>query len=77
MSVPKNCVIFIGCNFKSRASLVGLHTKNGKASFQRRGGQRLKPSQRKTWPRATDVGFLIYSQKARMSRMLNRAAGTR
>ena len=23
--VPKNCVIFIGCNFKSRASQVGLH----------------------------------------------------
>ena len=23
--VPKNCVIFIGCNFKSRASEVGLH----------------------------------------------------
>ena len=25
MPVPKNCVIFIGCNFKSRASQVGLH----------------------------------------------------
>ena len=23
--VPKNCVIFIGCNFESRASQVGLH----------------------------------------------------
>ena len=22
---PKNCVIFIGCNFKSRARQVGLH----------------------------------------------------
>ena len=25
MPVPKNCVIFIGCIFKSRASQVGLH----------------------------------------------------
>ena len=44
--VPKNCVIFIGCNFKSRASQVGLHKENkdtasakkGKVSLQRRGG---------------------------------------
>ena len=50
MPVPKNCVIFIGCNFKSRASQVGLHkekkdtasAKKGKVSLQRRGGQRLK-----------------------------------
>ena len=48
--VPKNCMIFIGCNFKSRSSQVGLHkqekdtasAKKGKVSFQRRGGQRLK-----------------------------------
>ena len=47
--VPKNCVIFIGCNFKSRASQVGLHkekkhtasAKKGKVSLQRRGGGRL------------------------------------
>ena len=25
--VPKNCVIFIGCNFKSRASQARLHNK--------------------------------------------------
>ena len=25
MPVPKNCVIFIGCIFKSRAIQVGLH----------------------------------------------------
>ena len=43
---PKNCVIFIGCNFKSRTSQVGLHkekrdtasAKKGKVSLQRRGG---------------------------------------
>ena len=50
VSVPKNCVIFIGCNFESRATQVGLHkqkkdtasAKKGKVSLQRRGGQRLK-----------------------------------
>ena len=44
--VPKNRVIFIGCNFKSRASQVGLHkekkdtasAKMGKVSLQRRRG---------------------------------------
>ena len=48
--VPKNCVIFIGCSFKSRASQVGLHkqkkdiasAKKGKVRLQRRGGRRLK-----------------------------------
>ena len=25
LPVPKNCIIFVGCNFKSRASQVGLH----------------------------------------------------
>ena len=42
--VPKKCVIFLGCNFKSRASQVGLHNekkdtasaKKGNVSFQRR-----------------------------------------
>ena len=64
MPIPKNCVIFIGCNFKSRASQVGLHkpkkdtasAKKGKASLQRRRGQRLKAGllPRKTWPWATE-----------------------
>ena len=44
--VPKNCVIFIGCNFKSRASQVGLHKEKkdtasankGKVRLQRGGG---------------------------------------
>ena len=48
--VPKNCVIFIGCNFESRASQVGLHkqkkdtasAKKGKVRLQRREGRRLK-----------------------------------
>ena len=52
--VPKNCVIFTDCNFKSRASQVGFTSrkkilrqpaasaKKGKVSLQRRGGQRLK-----------------------------------
>ena len=43
--VPKNCVTFIGCNFKSRASQVGLRkqkndtasVKKGIASFLRSG----------------------------------------
>ena len=47
MPVPKNCVIFIGCNFESRASQVGLHkqkkdtvsAKEGKVGLLRRGGQ--------------------------------------
>ena len=45
MPVPKNCVTFIGCNFKSRASQVGLRkqkndtasVKKGIASFLRSG----------------------------------------
>ena len=45
MPVPKNCVTFIGCNFKSRASQVGLRkqekdtasAKKGIASFLRSG----------------------------------------
>ena len=63
MPVPKNCVIFIGCNFESLASQVGLQkqkkdtasVKEGKVSLLRRGGQRLKTVllRRKTWPRAT------------------------
>ena len=48
--VPKNCVIFIGCNFESLASQVGLQkqkkdtasVKEGKVSLLRRAGQRLK-----------------------------------
>ena len=47
MPVPKICLIFIGCNFESRASQVGLHkqkkdtasAKEGKVSLLRRGGQ--------------------------------------
>ena len=47
---PKNYVIFIGCNFKSRASQAGLHkekkdtasAKKGKVRLQHRGGRRLK-----------------------------------
>ena len=45
--VPKNCVFFIGCNFESRASQVGVHqqkkdcasAKAGKVSLLRREGQ--------------------------------------
>ena len=45
--VPKNCVIFIGCNFESCVSQVGLHkqkkntvsAKKGKVSLLHRGGQ--------------------------------------
>ena len=47
MSVPKHCVIIIGCNFESRVSQAGLHkqkkdtvsAKEGKVSLLRRGGQ--------------------------------------
>ena len=47
MPVPKNCLIFIRCNFESSASQVGLHkqkkdtasAKEGKVSLLRRGGQ--------------------------------------
>ena len=47
MPVPKNCVFFIGCNFESRASQVGVHqqkkdcasAKAGKVSLLRREGQ--------------------------------------
>ena len=47
MPVPKNCLIFVGCNFESRASRVGLHkkkkdtasAKEEKVSSLRRGGQ--------------------------------------
>ena len=50
MPVPKNCLIFIGCNFESRASQVGLHkqkkdtssAKKGKVRLLCRLGQRLK-----------------------------------
>ena len=46
---PKNCVIFIGCNFESRASQDGLHkwkknialAKDVKVSLLCRGGQSL------------------------------------
>ena len=45
--VPKNCLFFIGCNFESRASQVGVHqqkkhcasAKAGKVSLLRRKGQ--------------------------------------
>ena len=45
--LPKNCVIFIGCNFESRASQVGLQkqkidtasAKEEKVSLQLRGRQ--------------------------------------
>ena len=47
MPVTKNCVIFIGCNFESGTSQVGLHrqkkdttsAKEGKVSLLREGGQ--------------------------------------
>ena len=47
MPVTKNCVIFIGCNFESRAGQVGLHkqkkdtasAKEGKVRLLRGGGQ--------------------------------------
>ena len=47
MPVTKNCVIFIGCNFESRTSQVGLHgqkkdtasAKEGKVSLLRWEGQ--------------------------------------
>ena len=47
MPVTKKCVIFIGRNFESRASEVGLHkqkkdtasAKEGRVSLLRRGGQ--------------------------------------
>ena len=47
MPVTNNCVMFIGCNFGSRASQVGLHkqkkdsvsAKEGKVSLLHRGGQ--------------------------------------
>ena len=49
MPVPKNCVIFIGCNFESRASQVGLHKqKKDTASAKKEdysealGGRRVK-----------------------------------
>ena len=34
--VPKNCVIFIGCNFESRASQVGFHKQKKKILLQQR-----------------------------------------
>ena len=47
MPVPKNCVIFIGCNFESRASQAGLYkqkedtasARDGKVRLLCRGGQ--------------------------------------
>ena len=47
MPVTKNCVIFIGCNFESRAGQFGLHkqkkdtasAKEGKVRLLRGGGQ--------------------------------------
>ena len=35
--VPKNCVIFIGCNFESRASQVGLHKQKKVCCVNKRG----------------------------------------
>ena len=47
MPVPKNCLIFTGCNFEKCASQIGLHkqkkdiasAKEGKVRLLRRGGQ--------------------------------------
>ena len=47
MPVPKNCLIFIGCDFESRESQVELHkqkkdttsAKEGKVNLLRKGGQ--------------------------------------
>ena len=47
VTVPKNSVIFVGCNFESPASQAGLHkqkthtasAKEGKGSLLCRGGQ--------------------------------------
>ena len=33
----KNCVIFIGCNFESRASQVGLHKQNQDIASAKKG----------------------------------------
>ena len=62
--VPKNCVIFIGCNFESRASQVGLQ----KGYCVSKGGNLSK-----TWPRATEnfvqvtqPGDMLESKKARI-----------
>ena len=62
MPVPKNCLIFIGCNFESRASYNGFYkqkkdtasAKEGKVSLLRKGGQRrggalTYSAQSKTW----------------------------
>ena len=49
-------VIFIGCNFESRGSQVGLHKRNQRYCVSKEGKSEL-------------TGFLIYSQKARMSRI--------
>ena len=80
MPVPKNCVIFIGCNFESRASQAGLQkqkkdtasAKEGKVCSLRRGGQRLKAVllRLKTWPRATENTV----QVAQPSRIVFRVA---
>ena len=35
--VPKNCLIFIGCNFKLRASQVGLHKQKKDAASEKKG----------------------------------------
>ena len=34
--VPKNCVIFIGCNFESRVSQVGLHKQKNNTTLDPR-----------------------------------------
>ena len=49
-------VIFIGCNFESRGSQVGLHKRNQRYCVSKEGKSEL-------------TAFLIYSQKARMSRI--------
>ena len=93
LPVPKNCIIFVGCNFKSRASQVGLHkqkkdtasAKKGKASLDKTQGCALDLTAQDLAPwtwlgdwkyclagpagRLAGVGFLIYSQKVRMSRI--------
>ena len=46
--VPKNCVIFIGCNFESRASQVGLHKQKKDTASAKKGKVRLQRSSRRT-----------------------------
>ena len=47
-TVPKNCVIFIGYNFKSRGSQVGLHKQKKDTASAKKGKVRLQRSSRRT-----------------------------